>query len=516
MTIVQRKHIVAYCLQLWGHLRPLITLCARLVQLRPHVYVTFLCSTSVFERVCKELARCFDDGAPTAEEAQRMRVIAIGDVAAASSPNAVKVFTDVWQALLREEDLTCQQTGTQYGAMPKPLAAVIDFMAIPVYEAMRSLKGDKVKIFAWVPAMQSPWFHFHGPRTRGGLGNVRAQVEDEVRRTGRTYEEIALEIGRRGSGKVIKVPGLPMMHDYENNPQDYPVPSSFYVDVFPKIHEAMEMMDGLLMASSTSYEPEAVAETKAWMRSIGRFAYVTGPLLPSTSRKVSAKFEKRQSLKPDRIQTFLDETLVADGERSLLYISFGSLYWPSSAPEKLWAFIDVVMERKIPFILGHASPLASIPNEARDKIEAYGKALLCPWTPQQLILNHPATGWLLYHGGMSGVLEAISAGIPLILWPAFADQEANAIMLSEKHRVGYELLEVRTGMGLRPICRTGYVPVGTVEAVRREARDVLARAFGADGARKRKRMGVLRRAVMGEWDAEGESRRDVCAFLDSL
>ena len=68
-----------------------------------------------------------------------------------------------------------------------------------------------------------------------------------------------------------------------------------------------------------------------------------------------------------------------------------------------------------------------------------------------------------------------------IVWPYNTDQPLTAVHVSDVHRTGYELLEVRTGNGLKPILRTGYTPVGTVDAVRAEARDVLRRAFGEDG-----------------------------------
>lgn len=38
----------------------------------------------------------------------------------------------------------------------------------------------------------------------------------------------------------------------------------------------------------------------------------------------------------------------ADGE--VVQISFGSLFWPVKTPEQIWAFLDVVMERGIPFV----------------------------------------------------------------------------------------------------------------------------------------------------------------------
>ena len=76
---------------------------------------------------------------------------------------------------------------------------------------------------------------------------------------------------------------------------------------------------------------------------------------------------------------------------------------------------------------------------------------------------------------------------------------------------------MRTGEnGLKPLHRLGRAPVGTLDAVRDEARAVLEKAFGEDGAKKRARLQVLRKSVLGEWDDGGASRRDVTAFLDSL
>ena len=88
--------------------------------------------------------------------------------------------------------------------------------------------------------------------------------------------------------------------------------------------------------------------------------------------------------------------------------------------------------------------------------------------------------------------------------------------LSETLDVGYELLEVRTGHGRKPILRTGHAPVGTVDAVRREARDVLAKAFGADGARKRAKLQVLCEAVNGEWSEGGTSLKSTLEFLGRI
>ena len=75
---------------------------------------------------------------------------------------------------------------------------------------------------------------------------------------------------------------------------------------------------------------------------------------------------------------------------------------------------------------------------------------------------------------------------------------------------------MRTGHGLKTICRTGYTPVGTLDAVRTEAREILTKAFGEDGREKRERVKVLREAVLNEWEEGGTAKRDMTAFLGTL
>ena len=113
-------------------------------------------------------------------------------------------------------------------------------------------------------------------------------------------------------------------------------------------------------------------------------------------------------------------------------------------------------------------------------------------------------------------MEAICAGVPLICWPFLGDQPANAIHLTETLDAGYELLEVRTGHGLRPIYRNGKTPSGTLEAVRAEAEDVLRRAFGEEGKAKRDRLLAVKERLDAAWEEGGASRRDAEAFLDAI
>lgn len=88
--------------------------------------------------------------------------------------------------------------------------------------------------------------------------------------------------------------------------------------------------------------------------------------------------------------------------------------------------------------------------------------------------------------------------------------------LSHNLDVAYELIEVRTGEGLKPLLRNGRVPVGTLDAVRKEAAEVLENAFLADGERKRANMKKLREQVLGGWKEGGSAATSMQALAEAL
>ena len=114
------------------------------------------------------------------------------------------------------------------------------------------------------------------------------------------------------------------------------------------------------------------------------------------------------------------------------------------------------------------------------------------------------------------ILVTVHNPLCRIFWPFGGDQSLNAVHMSDNLKVAYELIEVRTGHGLHEIYRNGRKPIGTIDAVKDEARDILAKAFGEDGAQKRERLKALTQALKHEWEEGGSSLRDMSAFLDNL
>ncbi|XP_044432423.1 hydroquinone glucosyltransferase-like [Triticum aestivum] len=126
-----------------------------------------------------------------------------------------------------------------------------------------------------------------------------------------------------------------------------------------------------------------------------------------------------------------------------------------------------------------ADPLSYLPEGFVERMS--GTGLLVPlWAPQVEILNHAAVGGFMSHCGWNSTLESVSAGVPMVAWPLYAEQRLNAVMLSSE-RVGLALY-VRPPLG-----KDGaVVPRDDVAALVRALMEV------EKGAAARKKAGHLR------------------------
>ncbi|CAK9171972.1 unnamed protein product [Ilex paraguariensis] len=126
--------------------------------------------------------------------------------------------------------------------------------------------------------------------------------------------------------------------------------------------------------------------------------------------------------------------------KSVVYVNFGSVtvMTPNQMIEFAWGlansnqnFLWII---RSDLVIGD---LAVLPPEFVEEIKDRG--LLAGWCPQEKVLGHPAIGGFLTHCGWNSTLESISAGVPMICWPFFADQQTNCWFCCTQWGIGMEI-----------------------------------------------------------------------------
>nr|GMD52929.1 7-deoxyloganetic acid glucosyltransferase-like [Ipomoea batatas] len=142
--------------------------------------------------------------------------------------------------------------------------------------------------------------------------------------------------------------------------------------------------------------------------------YTIGPLHASLKATLASKSTHSNSLRQE------DETCMAwlDSQepKSVIYVSFGS--------------ISVITRHQ----------LMEFWYELEEGTKANG--YIIGWAPQEAVLDHPAVGGFLTHSGWNSTLESIVAGVPMICWPFFADQQTNSRFVGEVWKLGLDMKDV--------------------------------------------------------------------------
>ncbi|KAL1948023.1 hypothetical protein VTO73DRAFT_12098 [Trametes versicolor] len=495
------EHIAVCPIHLYGHARPLAILAARMVKLRP-VTVTFFVAAKLLDGVKAEAARDFEPC--DADAAARLKFLPIEQGPdPMNTAEYLKNFLATWNSLLEGGCATTQSLdGTLHNldfCSAPPTVLILDLMAVSAFNALHNALNKSYKIYTWVAISTDSVLTLFRK-------DLVPDAEAAAALHGTSFDDEAHKLMWAPTGRLLESPCMPDMYDHEIGPQGLDVPPWFSGQIFIRMARVLQETDGVITFDAAGYHPEATAAFRDWFSETSRRVYFAGPLVA---------MRRAEEQDRDGVLAFLDTQLESRGERCVVYISFGSLFWPSD-PAKFHAVLSVLIERNIPFVLARPSPFAAMLDDTKATLAAYDKVFVADWVPQQAVLNHEATGWCLTHGGHNSVLECILAGVPMILWPIVVDQPINALYLTTILNAAYELLEVRHGSGLAPIHHSGQTPLGTIDAVQAEARAVLARAFGADGAQKRARLGALRQAIRGSWEEGGSAVGDVEEFLDGL
>ncbi|KAJ4473109.1 hypothetical protein J3R30DRAFT_3514786 [Lentinula aciculospora] len=503
------KHIVAHNVAGWGAYKPLSAFVVRVTESRDDIIFTVLTTGGMmYNKFMRELAKLPDDRLGAIRS--RINVIALTEQDI-SPLDPLTEFAPAFEALHSTRPLICKASGLALHGLPPPTVALIDPFAGYAVDAIHAVAGSKCSILSWMTAPAGATLRLVGPEEYGGVGDLSPKVEAEVSSSGKSSAEVAKNLyDGLSSGKLVGVPGIPAMYDYEWTPQEVNLADHTF---FITSQKYMRITDGTICVSSSVYEPEAMDAARKWMSSIGKVWYPVGPLsLPESMPPTQAHDEKES-----QVISFLDKMQSTFGKRSVFFISFGTVFWPAQ-PEKLWTIIDELIALRKPFIFAHSSSLARVPEERKKVILDSGIGLEMAWSPQEKILSHPATGWFVTHGGWNSTQEALFHRVPVIYWPFASDQPYNAARTIQ-HNAGFELIEVRTGkLGTQIPYRfknsdSSEQPTFSVSAAREEFRNLLLRIEGKEGRMVRANFERLAKMMNVTWDEGHEAKESLEAFL---
>ncbi|EAY98767.1 hypothetical protein OsI_20701 [Oryza sativa Indica Group] len=165
--------------------------------------------------------------------------------------------------------------------------------------------------------------------------------------------------------------------------------------------------------------------------------YCIGPLM--------AKGEEAANGERHACLSWLD----AQPERSVVFLCFGSLGAVSVKQLKEIArglensghrFLWVVRsppQDPAKFFLPRPEPDLGmlLPEGFMERTRDMGM-VVTSWAPQVEVLRHAATGAFVTHCGWNSVLEAASAGVPMLCWPQYAEQRMNKVLLVDGVQLG--------------------------------------------------------------------------------
>ncbi|KAF7847318.1 hypothetical protein BT93_L3091 [Corymbia citriodora subsp. variegata] len=212
-------------------------------------------------------------------------------------------------------------------------------------------------------------------------------------------------------------------------------PNDFMVDFLSVETERAKRASAIVFNTFDRLEHEVLDALKAMfppIYTLGPLHLLTGQLPDDITRSIGSNLWKEE---PGCLK-WLD----SKPPGSVVYVNFGSITVMSSAHlvEFAWGlansgqtFLWIIRPDLV------AGDTAVLPPEFSSATRE--RSLLASWCPQEQVLSHPAVGGFLTHSGWNSTIESISAGVPVVCWPFFAEQQTNCRYSLEEWGIGMEI-----------------------------------------------------------------------------
>ncbi|KAL7236550.1 hypothetical protein ACSBR1_019779 [Camellia fascicularis] len=203
-----------------------------------------------------------------------------------------------------------------------------------------------------------------------------------------------------------------------------------FAKMVEKLMKAERTSYGIVINSFHELEP---AYSEYYRKVVGRRAWHIGPV------SLCNRDDEDKACRGN--QTSIDEHecltwLASKKPNSVLYACFGSLSNFSTAQLREIAMgLEASGQQFIWVVRKEKTKEEWLPEGFEKQSEGRG-LIIWGWAPQVLILDHEAIGGFMTHCGWNSVLEGLTAGVPLITWPLFAEQFSNEKLVTDILKVG--------------------------------------------------------------------------------
>ncbi|KAJ0967743.1 hypothetical protein J5N97_024660 [Dioscorea zingiberensis] len=186
------------------------------------------------------------------------------------------------------------------------------------------------------------------------------------------------------------------------------------------LREAELSSHGVIVNSFYALEPDYAEH---YVKIAPRDVFLVGPVA------IAGEAEKEKKKKEPCLE-WLDEK--EDG--SVVYVGFGTLC--RFTEEQLRELALGLESSGMGFVWAVSSAQVDwLPEGYEKRVEGRG-LLVRGWAPQTDILNHRAVGGFICHCGWNSIMEAVTAGVPVITWPLHSEQFVLEKMLVEVAKLG--------------------------------------------------------------------------------
>ncbi|CAL2249006.1 unnamed protein product [Prunus armeniaca] len=205
---------------------------------------------------------------------------------------------------------------------------------------------------------------------------------------------------------------------------------NFMMEETDRAHEA----SAVILHTFDALEPDVLDALSSMLPHV----YTVGPLQLHLNQIPEHPLEMGYSLWKEETECL--EWLNTKAPNSVVYVNFGSI--AVVTPEQLVEFGWGLANSKLPFfwvirpdlVIGES---AILPREF--VAETKERSLIAGWCPQEQVLNHPSVGGFLTHSGWNSTVESITAGVPVLCWPFFGDQQMNCRYTCNEWGIGMEI-----------------------------------------------------------------------------